>query len=167
LILQLVRLWETSIELCNFIEQTVNLLTEKEKSHHVLVWISDLELFQCCFLFFLGEGAANCWISAGHDLFLNILRSTLGILDLVLVMVFNISQFLNEVVWMLRSQIQILCKVLGWTSKTEDVRVESGHVWLDVVEKESLEQVGSMDLHWYLLKEVLNGQLIVSNYLLD
>jgi hypothetical protein len=57
--------------------------------------------------------------------------------------------------------------VLGSCSQSELVSVEGGHVWLNVIEKECLDQVGSMNFQGHFLKEILNVQLAILNLLKD
>ena len=79
----------------------------------------------------------------------------------------NFVHFIDKGLGKLTRLEYVLAKVLGGRAKLEHVGVESWHVWLDVVEKESLKEVRSVDSHWNFLEENGHGKAIVSDFILQ
>ena len=68
---------------------------------------------------------------------------------------------------MLRCQVMILSQVLGAAAEFEQVSIERGHLGLNVIEKECLDQVRPVDLERNLFEEVVNGKAIVADDILN
>ena len=68
---------------------------------------------------------------------------------------------------MFRCQVMVLSQVLGAAAEFEKVSIERGHLVLNVIEKECLDQVRPMDLERNLFEEIVNGQVIVADDILN
>ena len=60
---------------------------------------------------------------------------------LIFVLNFNVSQFIKDDVGLFATLEKQLCHVRSLGSKLQNVLIIHGHVWLDMVEEESLKQV--------------------------
>lgn len=103
----------------------------------------------------------------GQNGCLDLFALFLGLLDLLSVLVLNLRQLFNEILGMLRSQVVVLCGVLGAACESENIGVECRQIRLNMVEKEGLGKMRPVDLEWYFLKEVVNVQVVLSDVVND
>ena len=62
--------------------------------------------------------------------------------------------------------VNMIAQVVG-SCMFEQLSVEGRHMWLNVIEQESLEEVTSVHSHGNFFKEFCDGQVLRSNFILD
>jgi hypothetical protein len=84
-----------------------------------------------------------------------------GYFQVVLVSLLLIEEFIGRLIQL----VDMIAEVLRG-GKLEEIRVESGHVRLDMVEQESLHKMASIDANRYFVEEFGNGKALRANALL-
>ena len=121
----------------------INLLRQQEVVHLICLGIGLLHL---TFSLVLGRRPPH------------LLHLSLELFETVLVLSAKLVGDLHGGMYM-RSEIVLACEL-------EHVSVESGHLWLNVIEEVGLLHVGALYLHGNLLKELSDGQFLTLNLLL-
>lgn len=157
---------EAGVELSDGLAQRVNLFREENQVHLIIGVIFHFEALQSLSVLLFSERALQGFVFVGENLRLHFFVLSFGDFDLGFVIKLNFVHLVDEGLGELTSLENVLVKVLGGRAKLEHVGVESWHVWLDMIEKESLQEVGSVDSHWNLLEENGHGKAIVSDFIL-
>lgn len=85
----------------------------------------------------------------------------------VSLLLLNVFHLLQGYVSLLTTLEQVLRHVLGLGAHPKDVSVVSGHVWLDVIEQESLDQMSSVDFNINFFKECRHFKVVLANLILN
>ena len=119
----------------------VNLFAEQEEVHFVVGGVLNLEGLQ---RFLVLEGASRtfgCFVLVRENLSLDLFIRLLSVFYLVFVLDLDVSQFVEDDVGLLTALEKQLGHVSGLGSELQNVLIIHRHVWLDMVEKECLEQM--------------------------
>ncbi len=88
------------------------------------------------------------------------------LLKSIFVDVLETGLFMDETLGGLIQMVNVIAKVLR-RGKLEEVGIEGGHVRLNMVEEECLDQVAAVDADGDLLEKLGNGQVLRANAVLD
>ena len=145
----------------------IDLLSKEEKICQTNTRIWNISRFKSLFVGLVWKWPLYCLVLVGDNQILELLVLLLGQVLGVFVINFHFSEFFNDFLRLFWLLPELLGHVWCCSGKSENICVEGGHVWLNVVEKEGLEQVRSVDFNVDFLEEAWDFESCLADVLLS
>ena len=131
---EIILISEAIFELSNLIGKLIALHTEHEQIKFIIGVVLDLETFESSSVHYVGCRSFHSFVAVSSNGFLDFLVLLFSLLNHFLVLLFNFTQFFEKHLALFASSIEMMSQGISVLSNIENWRVESRHLWLNMIE---------------------------------